>query len=200
MPLVLDRTLRARLAPALDPAARRLAAHGLTANRVTAAAFALGGGACAAAGTRHWLLALGLWLASRVLDGLDGALARVRGPSELGGFLDLVADLAVYGGFAVAVAVAEPDARLACVALAAAYYVNAGAWLAISSLAERRRLRLGDERSLRFSPGLAEGAETILVYGLFCLLPACAEEIAWGFAAAVALTALQRVGWALRTL
>ena len=84
--------------------------------------------------------------------------------------------------------------------LLAAYYVNAGAWLSYSALAERRRLAGGDERSLRFVPGLAEGAETLLAYVLFCLLPGQAAAIAWAFAVLVALSASQRIVLAVRTL
>jgi phosphatidylglycerophosphate synthase len=107
---------------------------------------------------------------SRVCDGVDGPLARLVGPTDLGGYLDFACDLTVYAGFVVAVSFAVPGARVACVVLLAMYYVNVGAWLSYSALAERRRLQgHGDERSLRFVPGLAEGAETLLVYVLFCL-------------------------------
>lgn len=196
-----DSQLRGRLvAPALDGLAARLVALGVPAGAVTGVAFAAGGGACLAAGFGSWWVALGLWVANRTLDGLDGLVARRRGPTDLGGFLDLVGDLAVYGGFVVAVAVALPDARLACVVLVAAYYVNAGAWLAYSTLAERRRLSGGDDRSLRFVPGLAEGAETFVAYALFCILPQHAATIAWAFATVVGLSAAQRVVLAARTL
>ena len=70
-------------------------------------------GACVAAGLAAWPAALGLWLANRALDDLDGAVARRRGATDLGGFLDFVA----YGGFVVGVAMAVPDARVACSAV-----------------------------------------------------------------------------------
>lgn len=76
------------------------------------------------------------------------------------------------------------------------------AFLALSSLAERRRQRqyrpkgpapgnppFGDERSLRFVGGLAKGTETIVVYVLLFVLPQHAVVIVWGFTAAVAATA-----------
>lgn len=195
-----DARVRAGLAPYLDAAARRLAAAGIPADALTAAGFAVGTAACVAAATARWPLALGLWLANRALDGLDGAVARVRGASDRGGFLDIVADFAVYGGFVLGVAVARPEARLACVALLAAYYVSGSALLAWSSLAERRALAAGDERSLVFVGGLAEGTETVVAYVLLCLFPGAAAPIAWGFAAAVAVTAFQRVVFAARAL
>jgi len=93
-----------------------------------------------------------------------------------------------------------PRARLACVALLATYLVNNVALLAFSSVIERLGLRLGDERSLRLTTGLAEGAETFAVYVLFCVLPGASETIAWGFAAVVAVTAVQRVARAAQIL
>jgi phosphatidylserine synthase len=197
---VLDARLRRQIAPATTRLAQPLAHAGIPAWAVTLAGLAVGLAACVAAGLGAWWWALGLWLANRALDGLDGAVARLCGPTDLGGYLDLMADLVVYAGFAAAVAVAVPDARLAVAFLLGAYYVNLGAWLALSSLAERRAITLGDERSLRFATGLAEGAETIVAYALIAVLPAHAGTIAWVFGALVALSAVQRVLLAARLL
>ena len=97
-------------------------------------------------------------------------------------------------------AIAVPAAPLACVALLTAYYISGTAFLALSSLAERRRVWLGDDRSLRFVGGLAEGTETIAVYVLLFLSPQHAAVIVWAFTAAVAITAAQRVVTGLRLL
>ncbi|HET9073559.1 MAG TPA: CDP-alcohol phosphatidyltransferase family protein [Solirubrobacteraceae bacterium] len=188
-----DAALRARGGPGLDRVAGPLARAGLSPEALTAGALIVGVGACVAAGARLWGLALALWLLNRLLDGLDGPLARRRGATELGGLLDFSGDFVVYSGFVVGVAVAHPGARLACVTLLAAYLVNNVVLLGFSSMVERLGLELGDERSLRFTTGLAEGAETIVVYTLFCLLPGASTTIAWAFAGLVALTALQRV-------
>jgi phosphatidylglycerophosphate synthase len=197
---VLDTLLRRALAPGLDAAATRLDRAGLGPDQVTAAGFAVGAGACVAAGFGLWGLAGGLFLANRALDGLDGSLARRRGATDRGGFLDIVTDFAVYGGFVLGVAVAEPDARLACAALLLSYYLSGTAFLAWSSLAERRAIATREERSLRFVGGLAEGTETTIAYLLFCLFPGAAATIAWVFAGVVGVTALQRVTFATRSL
>ncbi len=190
---MLDRPVRTVLAPALGAAGRQLAARGVPAGAVTGAGWLLGLGACVAAGAGVWPLALGLWLANRLADGLDGPIARAGVPSDTGAFLDIVADFTVYAGFVVGVAVAVPDARLACVVLLATYYASGTAFLALSSLLERRRQPFGDDRSMRFVGGFAEGTETVLVYVAFCLFPSHATVIAWAFATAVAVTAVQRV-------
>ena len=197
---MLDSRARTMLSPALNAAGQRLAAAGVPPVVLTAAGWAAGAGACAATALRAWPVALGLWLANRLLDGLDGPTARAGAPTDAGGFLDIVADFSVYAGVILGLAIALPETRLACVALLTAYYISGTAFLALSSLAERRRQRLGDDRSLRFVGGLAEGTETIAVYVLLFLLPGHAAVIVWAFTAAVAITAAQRVFMGLRLL
>ncbi|HUZ25506.1 MAG TPA: CDP-alcohol phosphatidyltransferase family protein [Streptosporangiaceae bacterium] len=197
---MLDPRMRALLGPALEAAGQRLAGAGVAPAALTAAGWAAGAGACAATALRAWPVALGLWLANRLLDGLDGPTARAGFPTDAGGFLDIVADFSVYAGVILGLAVAVPGARLACVALLTAYYISGTAFLALSSLAERRRQRLGDNRSLRFVGGLAEGTETIAVYVLLFLFPQHATVIVWAFTAVVAITAAQRIVTGLRLL
>ena len=196
---MLDRRLRAGFERPLRAVAARLVEHSVRAEAVTLVGFALGAGACIAiALDRRWF-AVVLWLANRIADGLDGAVAREVGTTDRGGFVDIVADFAVYGGFVVGVAYAQPAARVAAVALLGAYYVSGAAFLAWSSLAERRARTTGDNRSLHFVAGIAEGGETVVVYVLLCVWPSATEPILWIFAAAVGVTALQRVrfGWRL---
>jgi phosphatidylglycerophosphate synthase len=190
---VFDAKIRHVTGPALDAAGRWLASRGISAGAATAIGWGVGVGACVAAAVGPWSVALILWLGNRALDGLDGPVARARGATDRGGFLDVVADFTIYGGFVLGVAIAEPGARLACAALLLTYYVSATALLALSSLLERRRQNDTDSRSLRLTGGLAEGFETVVVYVLFCLLPAHAAVIAWAFAVVVGITAIQRI-------
>lgn len=199
---MLDQLARRALTRPLDAVAGSLAAIGVRPTAVTAVGWLAGVGACVAIGGGQYTLALVLWLANRLLDGLDGPLARRRGATDLGGYLDVVADFSIYAGFVVGLAVGQPDARIACLALLTAYYVSGTAFLALSSILERRGTTLArvaaDGRSLRFVGGLAEGTETVLVYVVFCLFPGRAELVAWLFTAAVGITALQRVGLGIR--
>ena len=197
---MLDSTLRPKLAGPLDFVAGRLGRVGVSPIAVTLVGFVFGAAACVMAGLSIWWAALVLWLANRFADGLDGPLARRRGATDFGGFLDIVVDFAVYGGFVLGVAVAVPDARVACAALLVSYYVSGAAFLAWSSLAERRARERPDERSLQFVGGLAEGTETVVAYVAFCLFPDRAAWIAWIFTAMVVVTAGQRIIYARRSL
>ncbi len=197
---MLDAPVRKAMAPSLDAVGARLARAGVKALTLTGAGWVAGLGACLAVATERWNLGLALWLLNRLLDGLDGPVARQRGATDVGGFLDVMADFSIYAGFVLALAIAVPEARLATVTLLTAYYLSGCAFLALSSLVERRRVRLCDGRSLRFVGGLAEGTETVVVYILFCIFPGYVAQIAWVFAAAVAVTAVQRVVAGVRLL
>ena len=204
-----DSTLRPVLDRPLARAAAVLDRQWLSPDRVTLAGLLLGLGSAATAATQHWWVALALWLLSRVADGLDGSLARLRrarspqggaGPgagSGAGGFLDITADFVVYGatvvGVAAGVTAGEDAPWWPFLLVLLAYYVNGTAFLAFSSIAERTGRTIEDGRSLSFLGGLAEGAETVAVHSLWLLLPAIAWQIALVWAAVVALSAAQRI-------
>lgn len=191
---MLDTRARRLTGPLLDRAAGPLAAAGVSPMTITAAGWVAGVAACVAVTRGAWSIALVLWLLNRVLDGLDGAVARRVGPTELGGFLDILADFSIYAGFVLAIAIEVPEARLACIVLLVAYYLSGAAFLALSSILERLRLEQNrDVRSLRFVGGLAEGTETVIAYALITILPQHAVVIVWVFTLAVAITTLQRI-------
>lgn len=162
-----------------------------------AAAFAIAAGQEA--------LALGLWLLNRLVDGLDGTLARLTGrQSDLGGYLDILMDFVVYAAVPIGIAANLGGTRawVTMCALLATFYVNAISWAYLSAILERRS-RAGDERgptTVAMPGGLIEGAETVVVYALMLALPAAALGLAWGLAACVVITIGQRVAWAARTL
>ncbi|CAN5541959.1 CDP-alcohol phosphatidyltransferase family protein [soil metagenome] len=213
--------MRAVLAQPLDDLAGRLDRSWVTPDRLTLLGLALGVGSAVSAALTWWPLALVLWLISRLCDGLDGALARrrARQPSgtragrahhgEAGGFLDITADFLVYGATVLGVAVGVTGSSasggydaswLPFAAVLVAYYVNGTAFLAFSSVAERTGHQIDDGRSFSFLAGLAEGTETIVVHSLWLILPFYAEQIAWVWAAVVAVSALQRMVGGYRTL
>lgn len=178
----------------------RLSRAGVPASLVTGVGWVVGVAACVAVWRQAWIPALVLWLLNRLLDGLDGPVARHTGPTDLGGFLDIVADFSIYAGFVLAVAFALPEARLACVVLLTTYYLSGCTFLALSSLLEKRGGVSVDGRSLRFVGGLAEGTETVVAYSLICIVPGWAVTLVWVFAAAVGVTAVQRVLLGVRLL
>jgi phosphatidylglycerophosphate synthase len=198
---LLDSSLRRHIQDPLDSVASRIAATGVTPTSLTALGFVIGVGACWVIATENWMIGLVLWMLNRAIDGLDGAVARIgaAGPTDLGGFLDLMADFAVYGGVVVAVGYAIPEARVAALVTVLTYYLNGVAFLAWSSLAVRRG-HTGDGRSLVFPGGLAEGSETIIAYVILLSFPDSARTILWVWAGVVGITVVQRMVFVAREL
>lgn len=195
---MIDRVLRRHLEGPLDRCARALDRPAITPDRITAAGLVLGLGSALAAGLQFWLLALVLWIVSRIADGLDGPLARRRATTGgAGGFFDITADFVVYGTTVVGVAVGASAAYDApwwpFLLVLLAYYINGTAFLAFSSIAERNGRTIDDGRSLSFLGGLAEGAETIAVHCLWLLVPGISWQIAVVWAAVVAVSSTQRI-------
>jgi len=198
---VLDAPLRRRLAPALDRAGAALARRGVRPLTLTLLGLLLAVAAAVAAALALFPVAAGLWLLSRVPDGLDGPVARANGTdSAFGGWADLTADMAAYGSFVVGCAIGQPEAATACLVLLLTYYVNGGSLLAYSAAAERAGVDAPDQRTFHFTRGLAEGTETIVVHTAMVLFPAAMAPIAWGFALVVLVTIGQRLRLARRVL
>lgn len=189
---MLDAPIRQVLHQPLDTIASFFERRGISPNQLTAVGFIVGVGACVAVAADRWILGLIMWLLNRLIDGLDGSVARRVGPTKLGGFLDIMADFAIYGGIVVAIGWAEPDARLAALVLFLAYYLNGSAFLAWSSLAQELEVE-GDGRSLHFPTGLAEGTETIVVMSVVLLARGYTEVLLWVWTGVVAISVLQRI-------
>lgn len=198
---MLDGVARRRIDPVLDDLGRRIAATGLSANRVTILACLVGLLAAAAIAFGWLWLGLALILVSRLGDGLDGAVARHTAPTDLGGLLDIVLDFVFYGAIPLAFIILDPVANgLAGAVLLFAFYVNGASFLAFSLVAERKRLTTTarGRKSIYFTTGLAEATETLIAFAAFCLFPAWFSAIAYVFAAMTGWTTLSRLVLAVR--
>ncbi|MBA4324488.1 MAG: CDP-alcohol phosphatidyltransferase family protein [Rhodobacter sp.] len=200
---MLDGMIREVIDAPLDRGGRWLAARGASADAVTLVGLALGltGAALVALGFSGLIVAL-LVLASRLADGLDGAVARARGKSDFGGYLDIVCDFAFYGAIPLGFVLLDPASNGAAGAfLLAAFYVNGATFLGYAILAAKRGMetRSRGEKSLYFTAGLLEGTETILFFLLIVLFPQLFVPAAWIFGALCLVTAAARVALAVRT-
>lgn len=197
---MLDRAAQALMAPALRRAAGALVRRGVAADTVTLAGFVLGLVGAGCIGTGHPLIGLAWLLASRLADGLDGAVARLTTPTDRGAFLDITLDFAFYASVPLAFALADPPANaLAAALLLAAFIGTASSFLAFAVLAERRGLTslAYPKKGLYYLGGLTEATETLACFVAMCLWPTAFAPLALGFAALCGLTWLARLqaGW-----
>ena len=108
--------------------------------------------------------------------------------------------MAAYAAVVIGFAVAFPALGLAWAAVLAGYLVVITTTLALSDAGRAAsRTISGTNRTFQFTPAVAEAGETSVMYALWVLFPDQLGWLVWVWAAALALTALQRtmVAWRL---
>jgi phosphatidylglycerophosphate synthase len=195
----------ARLLPiqraVLEPPARAIARLGVSADMISLAGVIVAALAFFALAAGHWGTALALIAANRLLDGLDGAVARILGPTDRGAFLDITLDYVFYALVPLGFAVQNPEEfALPAAVLIASFIATGSSFLAFAIICAKRGMKAEDfpEKGFYYAGGLAEGFETIVVFVVMCLLPAQFALIAYTFAAVCGVTAAARWarGWA----
>lgn len=189
-----DARLRPLIDPPLNSAGRWLAARGVGADALTLGGIVLGLCAGAAIACGAIFVGLGLIVANRLLDGLDGAVARASGPSDFGGYLDILGDFVFYVSVPIGFGLLVQTNLTAALVLVASFALTGISFLAYATLAAKRGIEseAHGRKSFFYSTGIAEGTETILAFVVMCLLPQYFALIAWIYAALCLVTVLQR--------
>lgn len=185
---------RAALAPLAGFAVRR----GVSADTLTLTGFAIGMLALPVLALGGFGIGLALILLNRLLDGLDGAVARLTKPTDRGAFLDIAFDFFFYATVPFAFALYDPAANALAAAFLILTFVGTGSsFLAFSAIAAKRGLANADfpGKGLYFLGGLTEGAETIAFFCLICLWPAAFTPLAVLFGIACCITTGFRWYW-----
>lgn len=192
---MLDGWMRRRLDPSLDRWGEALAKAGIGADTLTFLGCAAGLGSALALAFGLDAAALALFVINRILDGLDGAVARATHRTDRGGFLDIVCDFAVYGAVPMAFAFRAPDLyALPAALLLFSFYVNGTSFLAFAAVAAKRGMESATRgiKSIYFTAGFMEGTETIVFFIAMIIFPAWFPILAYFFAGLTFMTALAR--------
>jgi len=195
---MLDRAIQQALRPLMTRAARVLVRLGVGADAITFAGFAIGMAAAVAIAFQQYMPGLALLLLSRLMDGLDGAVARATQPTDRGGFLDITLDFLFYAAIPLAFALADPANNALPAAVLLASFIGTGSsFLAFAAVAEKRHLHsvAFPDKSFYFLGGLTEATETMAAFAAMCLWPAWFPQIAYGFAVLCGITTALRIGW-----
>ncbi len=193
---MLDRWALQLVKQPLNAGAVILARHSVSADSVTVAGFAVGLLALPALFMKLYWVALACILTNRVADGLDGAIARIQGPTDGGGFLDITLDFIFYSSVVFGFALADPERNgLAATALLFAFVGTGSSFLAFAIMAEKRGLTnfKYPNKGFFYLAGLAEGTETLCFFVFFCLFPGFFTELAYTFAVICMITVITRV-------
>lgn len=195
-----DRTALKITKPAVDVAARQIVKSGFNADQVTLIAFAFGMCASLLIAIGHSWLAVVPLIIGRILDGLDGAVARQTVQTDRGAFMDITLDFLFYASVPLAFAIAAPSSNALPAAILLAAFVGTGtSFLAYATLAEKRgeKSTAYPSKSFYYLGGLTEGTETIATFTLMCLFSQHFALLAYIYATLCTLTTATRIiaGW-----
>lgn len=200
---MLDTRLIPLTRPPLNWLAQKLDRRGITADQATLGGFAIGMLSVPLLAFEWYAAALLAIVLNRLSDGLDGALARIQGLSDAGGFLDIVLDFIFYSAVGFGFLLANPEQNAFWAALLMLSFVGTGTtFLAFAIMANKYHLDSPDypQKSLYYMGGLTEGTETIVALILFCLFPAYFPWLAGIFAAMCWITTVARIRAGYTTL
>ena len=141
-------------------------------NHMTLIGFSFGVSMCLSIIIDQYLIAIIFLFLNRFSDGLDGAMARLQNPTPLGGYLDIVLDFLIYGGFVLSFGITEQNNTLLSMVLLFCYIGTGSTFLAKAAiLPSLTNQNLNEEipKSFNYAVGLVEGTETI-VFMVLCLL------------------------------
>jgi phosphatidylglycerophosphate synthase len=193
---MLDPLLRRWIDPSLNRAGAWLARRDMSANAVSLAGLAIGLTVIPLLAWERYDMALLVILLNRLIDGLDGAIARHKGTTPFGGYLDIMCDMGFYAAVPIGFALAQPGNALWAALLLASFVCTAASFLGRAVLAAQRDEPDDGARGLKsffHAAGVVEGTETIIAFVLFCLFPAGFPWLAGVFAGLCFWTAAARV-------
>ena len=192
---MLDPLLRRMIDPPLDRVGGWLASSGVSANQLTLAGLMVGLACVPLLAFEAYGWALGCCLANRLIDGLDGAVARVRGPTDFGGYADIVADMVFYAAIVLGFALARPQNAPWAALLLAAFVGTASSFLGYAVVAAKRgeRTAARGRKSFYHAAGVIEGTETVLFLMAMFVFPSFFIYIASVFSFLCALTIVGRL-------
>ena len=194
-----DARLRPLVDRILDPVGAFVARRGVTANQVSFAGFGLGIVAAIAIALGLEIAAVLLIIANRVCDGLDGAVARSIGTTDLGAYLDITLDFLFYSAVPFAFAVADPANAMAAAFLIFSFVGTGSSFLAYAIVAQKRGIstEIRGKKGFFYLGGLTEGSETIIFFLAVAIRPDLFVPLAWAFGFLCWITTITRVRYAI---
>ena len=192
---MLDAHVRPLVDRCLNPAGRLLARVGITANQISVIGFGFGLAAALAVMLGSEPAAVVLIAANRICDGLDGAVARASGTSDLGAYLDITLDFLFYSAIPFAFAVADPEKALAASFLIFSFVGTGSSFLAFAIIAQKRGIstEIRGKKGFFYLGGLTEGSETIIFLVIVAYWPDLFVPLAFVFGSLCWVTTATRV-------
>ncbi|MDA1134615.1 MAG: CDP-alcohol phosphatidyltransferase family protein [Proteobacteria bacterium] len=118
----------------------------------------------------EFFLAFLFLLLNRFFDGIDGALARIDGASDLGAFYDIISDFVFYSLFPIGFIFNNIENAFSICFLLLSFVSTQSTFLASAWIIEKNKtLVKKNEKSFFYIGGITEGFETIIFFTLMLI-------------------------------
>ena len=183
------------LKPALDVLAKKLLKCKIQANTVTFTGFIFG--LCCFYFTVNGMFiyaSIFLFL-NRFCDGLDGALARLVGQTDIGAFYDIVSDFLFYSLFPISFIFLDIENAYSICFLLLSFVATQTTFLASAWIVEKNKMLISEnqKKSFFYIGGITEGFETILCFIMMLLFYEYLNHVAYIFGTLCWITFITRV-------
>ena len=191
---MLDQKFNLFLKPALNKFATILIKYKFSPNQITLLSFTLGIVCFIFLSLGMIYIAL-IFILNRFFDGVDGTLARLTKPTDLGGFYDIISDFLIYALLPFGFILFDNSNFLSMSLLLTSFIGTCSTFLTTAWIFEKKKIQINQlsKKSFYYSGGLIEGSETIFLFVLMFVFYELASFIAWIFALLCFLTAIMRV-------
>ena len=196
---MIDNHFRKVMPKMVDPIIKILMKLRVKPNQVTVFAFLVSSSSVWFVLNNYFILAALIWWTGRILDGMDGILARAsKTTSSFGAYLDIVLDMAAYSLFIVGLSIRFPELQFNWILILGLYVLCITSALSFGSLLGEKEIK--DNRGLKFGAGLAEAGETGIAYTLFMIFPKHIAILSLIWIGVLLITVLARTSLAYKTL
>ena len=193
---MLDHRVNAIIHPIMSGLANHIPRQ-ISANTITLVGFAVGVMVVPLLWLNLYSTAMAVILVNRFFDGLDGAVARKFGPTNLGGYLDITCDIIFYSAVIMGFALAAPEKNgLAAAFLIFSFIGTGSSFLAFAASSVKQGISSYAHglKAFYYLGGLTEGTETILFLVIICMYPEYFPLMAVVFGSICWITVLGRFG------
>ncbi len=192
---MIDSQINNILKPILHEIAKQFIKLGIKANHVTFVGFCFG--ICCLYLIVHSLFinAIIFLFLNRFCDGLDGAIARINGVTDIGAFYDIILDFLFYSSFPIAFIFVDLNNSYSVCFLVLSFVATQTTFLTTAWIIEKNKISIPDrqKKSFFYSGGITEGFETIISFTLMLIFYEFFNYIAYLFGILCWITFFMRV-------
>lgn len=190
---MLDSLIRPHFVSPMNSMAGKILQSGLSANKLTLIGFLFGFSGCFLVGMHLYVPALLLLLIALLFDGLDGAVARVSGPTELGAYIDMMSGVALFAMFPFFFMLSETEHAMAAAILLFTFVLMGMANLSYDYFAMKKG-------AAPAKSAIVETSEIVIFMIASCLYPPGFSFFAAALALMSLAAAIIRIGLTIKLL